>query len=145
MNDAIRLQRWIAGDQFLLYVQPIVYLDNTKKVSHFELLLRGQTDKGKIISPGKLIEAAEEFNLTPTLDRWVIRNLFTWISNNNSAMSSNYKFSFNLSALSLNDVDLSRYITDLAKKEKINPRKINIEVTERVAISNMKRCYEFMN
>ncbi|MFK8027765.1 MAG: EAL domain-containing protein [Gammaproteobacteria bacterium] len=145
MQEAIRLQRWIARDQFLLYVQPIVYLDNPKKASHFELLLRGQTDQGKIISPGKLIEAAEEFNLTPTLDKWVIRNLFSWVSNNSSDTTANYKFSFNLSALSLNDNDLSRYIIDLAKKEKINPRKINIEVTERVAISSLKRCYEFMS
>ncbi|MFK7793773.1 MAG: EAL domain-containing protein [Gammaproteobacteria bacterium] len=144
MQEAIRLQRWIARDQFLLYVQPIVYLDNPKKASHFELLLRGVSDEGKIISPGKLIEAAEDFNITPMLDKWVIRNLFTWINNNSATLSSKYKFSFNLSALSINDNDLSRYIIDLAKNENINPRKINIEVTERVAISNMKRCYDFM-
>ena len=145
MQEAIRLQKWVARDQFLLYVQPIVYLNNPKKASHFELLLRGQTDNGKIISPENLIEAAEEFNLTPMLDKWVIRNLFSWVNKNSSTISSKYKFSFNLSALSLNDNDLSRYIIDLAKNEKINPKKINIEVTERVAISSMKRCYEFMS
>lgn len=144
MQEAITLQRMIARDQFLLYVQPIVYLDNPKKASHFELLLRGQSDDGKIISPGKLIEAAEDFNITPMLDKWVIRNLFKWINENNSSLSSKYKFSFNLSALSINDNDLSQYIIDMAEKENINPRKINIEVTERVAISNLKRCYDFM-
>jgi diguanylate cyclase (GGDEF)-like protein len=144
MQEAIRLQRWIARDQFLLYVQPIVYLENPKKASHFELLLRGQTDDGKIITPGKIIDAAEEFNLTPMLDKWVIRNLFSWINNNSTTISSNYKFSFNLSALSLNDNSLGNYIIDLAKRKKINPRKINIEITERVAISSMKRCFDFM-
>jgi diguanylate cyclase (GGDEF)-like protein len=144
MQEAIRLQKWVANDQFLLYVQPIVYLDNPKKASHFELLLRGQFNNGKIISPTKLIEAAEEFNLTPMLDKWVIRNLFAWVSKNSSTISSNYKFSFNLSALSLNDNDLSRYIIDLAERNNINPRKINIELTERVAISSMKRCFDFM-
>ncbi|MDW3094793.1 MAG: bifunctional diguanylate cyclase/phosphodiesterase [Gammaproteobacteria bacterium] len=144
MQEAITLQRWIARDQFLLYVQPIVYLDNPKKASHFELLLRGQSDNGEVISPGKLIESAEDFNLTPMLDKWVIRNLFSWVNKNNSSLSSKYKFSFNLSALSINDSDLSQYIIEMAKKENINPRKINIEVTERVAISNLKRCYDFM-
>ena len=145
MQEAIKLQQWIADDQFLLYVQPIVYLKNPKKVSHFELLLRGQTTNGKAISPGKLIDAAEEFNLTPILDKWVIRNLFSWISENDKTISSNYKFSFNLSALSLNDKNLSAYIIHLAKSKKVNPRKINIEVTERVAISNMQRCLDFMS
>jgi len=144
MEEAIKLQRWIARDQFLLYVQPIVYLNNPKKASHFELLLRGKTDDGKIISPGKLIDAAEDFNLTPMLDKWVIRNLFTWIKQSDNSLSSQYKFSFNISALSINDNDLSHFIIELAKKEKVNPRKINIEITERVAISNMKRCYDFM-
>ena len=144
MQEAITLQRWVARDQFLLYVQPIVYLNNPKKASHFELLLRGLTDDNEIISPGKLIEAAEDFNLTPMLDKWVIRNLFSWVNRNSSLISSKYKFSFNLSALSINDNELSQYIIDMAKKENINPRKINIEVTERVAISNMKRCYDFM-
>jgi len=78
------------------------------------------------------------------LDKWVIRNLFTWIKQSDNSLSSQYKFSFNISALSINDNDLSHFIIELAKKEKVNPRKINIEITERVAISNMKRCYDFM-
>lgn len=144
MQEAMTLQRWVARDQFVLYVQPIIHLSNHKKASHFELLLRGKTDEGKIIPPGKLIEAAEDFNLTPMLDKWVIRNLFKWIKESSNSLSSQYRFSFNLSALSINDSDLSDYIIELAKREKINPKKINIEVTERVAISNMKRCYDFM-
>ena len=144
MEEAIKLQRWIARDQFLLYVQPIVYIDNPKKASHFELLLRGKSDEGEIISPSKLIDAAEDFNLTPMLDKWVIRNLFAWIKNSEESASAKYKFSFNLSALSINDSDLSEFIIKLAENENINPRKINIEVTERVAISNIKRCYDFM-
>ncbi len=144
MQEAITLQKWVARDQFLLYVQPIVYLNNPKKASHFELLLRGQSDENKIISPGRLIEAAEDFNLTPMLDKWVIRNLFSWVNKNSASLSSKYKFSLNLSALSINDNDLSQYIIAMAEKENINPRKINIEVTERVAISNLKRCYDFM-
>lgn len=144
MNQAIKLQRWIAHDHFLLYVQPIVYLSSPRKASHFELLLRGRSDAGKVISPGKLIDAAEDFNLTPMLDKWVIRNLFEWINRSRNTACSEYKFSFNLSALSINDSELSNYIIDLAKHNNVNPRKINIEITERVAISNMKRCFDFM-
>ncbi len=144
MHEAMTLQRWIANDQFLLYVQPIVYLATPKKASHFELLLRGKTDEGDVISPGKLIEAAEDFNLTPMLDKWVIRNLFKWIKKSGDTVPSKYRFSLNLSALSINDSDLSNYIINLAQREDINPRKINIEITERVAISNIKRCYDFM-
>jgi len=47
----------------------------------------------------------------------------------------------NISALSINDNELCDYIIDLPDKEKINPKKTNLEVTERVSISNMKRFY----
>lgn len=74
----------------------------------------------------------------------MIRNLFKWIKDAGDSISSQYKFSFNLSALSINDNELTDYIIKLTEREKINPRKVNIEVTERVAISNLKRCYDFM-
>ncbi len=144
MQEAIKLQRWIARDQMVLFAQPIVRLDNHKKISHFELLLRGKTDEGEIISPEKLVKAAEDFNIAPMLDKWVIRSIFSWINKNSDDASSQYKFSLNISALSINDSELSDYIIQVAEKENINPRKINFEVTERVAISNMKRCYDFM-
>jgi len=69
LQKATTLKRYIARDQFLLYVQPIVHLNNHKKASYFEILLRGITTQGKIIQPGELIEAAEDFNLTPMLDK----------------------------------------------------------------------------
>ena len=144
MQEAIKLQRWIARDQMLLFAQPIVRLDNKKVISHFELLLRGKSDEGEIISPEKLVKAAEDFNIAPMLDKWVIRNLFSWINKHHKSETSAYKFSLNISALSINDNELSDYIIQVAKQENINPRKINFEVTERVAISNLKRCYDFM-
>ena len=144
MQEAINLQRCVARNEFLLYLQPIVFLNNPKKANHFELLLRAKSEDGQAISPERLIEAAEDFNLTPLLDKWVVRNLFSWINENSSSNLSQFKFSLNISALSINDSEFSQYIIEEAKKEKINPKKINIEVTERVAISNMKRCYDFM-
>ena len=144
MQEAITLQRWVAKDRFLLYIQPIVSLENPKKTSHFELLLRGKGDDGEVVAPEKLVQAAEDFNMAPMLDRWVIQNLFKWINENSSSKLSQCKFSLNISALSINDNELSEYIIEQAKKQNINPKKINIEVTERVAISNMKRCYDFM-
>ena len=144
MQEAIKLQRWIARDKMLLFAQPIVRLDNQKVISHFELLLRGKSDEGEIISPEKLVKAAEDFNIAPMLDKWVIRNLFSWINKHHKHETSAYKFSLNISALSINDNELSDYIIQVAKQENINPRKINFEVTERVAISNLKRCYDFM-
>ena len=144
IQEAIKLQRWIARDELSLYLQPIVFLDNPKKASHFELLLRGKPDNGQVISTEKFIQAAEDFNLTPLLDKWVIRNLFRWINENSASDISRFKFSLNISALSINDSEFSQYIISEAKKENIIAKKINLELTERVAIDNMKRCYDFM-
>lgn len=145
LQHAITVDHWIARNLFLLFLQPIVYITNPNKVSHFEVLIRGKTKDGKIITPGKLISAAEDFNLTTKLDKWVIRNLFAWINENSSSVSSKLKFAVNISALSVNDNELCDYIIDLVEEKKINPKQISFEITERVAISNMKRCYDFMN
>ena len=145
LQHAITVDHWIARNLFLLFLQPIVYIDNPKKVSHFEILIRGKSNEGKIITPGKLISAAEDFNLTTKLDKWVIRSLFSWINEHNSSVPSKFKFAVNISALSVNDNELCDYIIDLVEEQQINPKQISFEITERVAISNMKRCYDFMS
>lgn len=145
MQHAITVDRWISRNLFLLYLQPIVSLANPKKLSHFEVLIRGKAKDGKIVTPGKLINAAEEFNLTTKLDKWVIRNLFAWINKHSDAMPPGVRFAVNISALSVNDHELCDYIIDLVEEKNINPRQISFELTERVAISNMKRCYDFMS
>ena len=123
IQEAIKLQRWIARNELSLYLQPIVFLDNPKKASHFELLLRGKPDNGQVISTEKFIQAAEDFNLTPLLDKWVIRNLFRWINENSASDISRFKFSLNISALSINDSEFSQYIISEAKKRKYNCQK----------------------
>ena len=143
LEQAASVKHWIAHDLFTLYIQPIISLQSQAQVNHFEILIRGKNNN-KIVTPGNLIKAAEDFNLTPDLDKWVFRNLFKWINKNKENKSSEFKFSLNLSALSINDQGLADYIIDLVDKENINAKKINIEITERVAISNMKKCYEFM-
>lgn len=145
MQHAITVDRWISRNLFLLYLQPIVNLANPRKLSHFEVLIRGKDQDGKIITPGKLISAAEDFNLTTKLDKWVIRNLFAWIDQHNSNMPKGIRFAVNISALSINDHELCDYIIELVKEKNISPRQISFEITERVAISNMKRCYDFMS
>ena len=145
LEHAITVDRWIAQNLFLLYLQPIVYMDNPKKISHFEILVRGKSKEGQIVAPGHLISAAEDFNLTTKLDMWVIRNLFLWINKQGTSIPSKFKFAINLSALSVNDNELCDYIIELTKEDNINPKQISFEITERVAISNMKRCYDFMS
>jgi diguanylate cyclase (GGDEF)-like protein len=144
MEQAAIVKNWISQNLFTLYIQPTVNLHSKPTISHFEILIRGIPENNRIISPGNLIKAAEDFNLTPDLDKWVINKLFKWINQNKSNNSDKYRFSFNLSALSINDHGLADYIIDTAEQEKIDPKRINIEITERVAISNMKKCYSFM-
>ena len=144
MEQAAIVKSWITQNLFALYIQPTINIHSNSTISHFEILIRGIPENNKIISPGNLIKAAEDFNLTPDLDKWVIRRLFEWINQNRKFKSDMYRFSFNLSSLSVNDQGLADYIVDLAKQENVDPRRINIEITERVAISNLKKCYEFM-
>ena len=145
LKHAITVDHWLSRNQFVLFVQPIVNLHAELKINYFEVLIRGKTNEGKLVPPAGLIAAAEEFNLATKIDKWVIRNLFEWISNNTNVVCSKFKYSFNISALSLNDNEICDYIIELTKSNNINPKSINLEVTERIAISNIDRCLNFMN
>ena len=54
--------------------QTIQPLQDDEDGAHYEILLRMRDESGSIIAPGLFIEAAERYSITPSIDRWVIRN-----------------------------------------------------------------------
>lgn len=144
LQHAISLSQSIVHDQFLLYVQPIVGLFEPRTIRHYEVLIRGQMKNGSVVPPENYINAAEDFNITTKLDKWVIRNLFKWLNIKSKVIPKTSVFSVNISALSVNDNELSDYIIELMKKENIDPKQVCFEITEHMAIKNINRCRDFM-
>ncbi|MBL7004888.1 MAG: EAL domain-containing protein [Gammaproteobacteria bacterium] len=139
-----RINRALEDNSFCLYAQPIVSL-SSEKDKHYELLVRLQDEDGSIIPPGAFLPAAERYNLMYEIDEWVIKNAFSLLASNPNFVEDIHFISINLSGASLtNKKFLDTVITQL-KTSNIDASKICFEITETVAISNLKMATHFIS
>jgi diguanylate cyclase (GGDEF)-like protein/PAS domain S-box-containing protein len=125
--------------QFRVYYQPIMEL-RTRQITGFEALLRWQHPEQGWISPGKLIEAAEDPGLLASTGQWAIleacKQLRTW-SNEIPNMEA-VSIGLNVSAKQVAD---ARFVTGLEaalRDAAINPERLHLEMTENVAAVDAK-------
>ena len=146
MQWLAKLTKALEDDDFKLYIQPIVALDeNVNESEHYEVLIRLKDEDLNIIPPMAFLPAAERYGFMPKIDRWVLEKLFQTYAQIKQQTSKSYVFSINLSGNSLNDKSLAGFIEDLFKMYKVSHKDICFEVTETAAISNMEVGLEFIN
>lgn len=133
-------------DRFVLYLQPIVpvaaYLDDRgmNKFTHCEILLRMQDNMGREIQPGAFLPAAERYNLSPKIDRWVIGRVFDYFREYREQFDIMHMISINLSGNTLNDDDFLPYLSQLLDEHDLPCDKICFEITETAAVANLSKA-----
>ncbi|QHJ13298.1 Cyclic di-GMP phosphodiesterase PdeB [Paraglaciecola mesophila] len=138
INNALK------NDQFILYKQDIMPLQNTQVGRYFEVLLRMKGMDGKIISPASFLPIAERYRLTSQIDTWVVSAVFAHFRQNQAQLENTAMIFINLSGHSMNDHELETFIIDKVIKGGIPANKLCFEVTETVAIANIKRAKLFI-
>jgi diguanylate cyclase (GGDEF)-like protein/PAS domain S-box-containing protein len=132
-------------DCFELYYQHYQALSHNTEGHHYEILLRMRDQNDNIVPPGAFLPAAERYNLTAQIDRWVIENYFNWLSNNPQHNAELTRVSINLSGHSLADKELKLFILNAFEKYKVSYKKVCFEITESMAILKMDETLEFIN
>ena len=146
MQWVARIQDAMRENRFRVYCQVIEPTSPSDEAYHFEVLLRLLDDRGEIVKPEEFIPPAEQYNLMPTLDRWVIENTFKVVSENALAQHSGEGMvSINLSGQSLGDGDLPNFIATMLDEFGIKPDCISFEITETVAFRDMDLAVSTMN
>jgi diguanylate cyclase (GGDEF)-like protein/PAS domain S-box-containing protein len=139
-----RLNRAIEGDEFVLFRQSIVPLQDENKPKIVELLLR-LSDDGEIILPGRFIPAAERYRMMPSLDLWVIRRAFEYIRQDLAAdLKGCQLYSINLSGQSLADRTILDAILTGFDRNDLDPARLCFEITETAAISHLASAQAFI-
>jgi len=139
-----KLTEALENDRFMLYVQPISSLaDRNNSVKHYEVLIR-LDDDGKTILPMAFIPAAERYGVMQRIDRWVIENVFKEYKRLQKGSQELYRFSVNLSGISLNDKGLGTFIEALFLRYEIPYNGICFEVTETAAVANLSVALAFI-
>ena len=125
------------AEKFELFLQPICSLrDDDDRLNHFEVLVRLRTADGKLVEPAGFLAQAAHQHLMPTIDRWVLRTLLMWLSNNRKLWAKvPVVFSINLSAQSMTDATFISYVESCVLKSGLPPQALCFEITERFASS----------
>ena len=131
-------------DSFILYAQPIHTCASSTGGSRYEILLRLR-ENGEIVRPGVFMPAAERYNLSPRLDRWVVDHVIDWLGEHDEILEHTDMCSINLSALSLCDDAFRHYLLERLATAEFPNSKLCFEVTETAAIANLEQATDFID
>ncbi len=138
-----RIQRALDEDQFRLYFQPIVDLNDAARSHQGEVLVRMLDSAGQIVAPARFLPSAERYHLMPRIDRWVIRKFLGWLKQQ-QANGQQAPYFINLSGQSLNDGQFLDFVTDELKASGVSAHRIGFEITETTAIQNVAKATHFI-
>lgn len=153
----MRINRALQENRFRLYSQPAVPIASPHSHRHYcEILLRLEDENGELVSPMAFIPAAERYEMMHSIDRWVIRTLFSSLANSGLGISDSqfnlkYKietfpplYAINLSVSSLNDERFIDFLVEQFSTCCIPPQLVCFEIAETVAVANMTRAAELI-
>ena len=140
LNEAIK------SDQLVLYYQEIVpVVPDAGAGGHLEILVRMLDENGEIVQPGVFLPAAERYHLINSLDRWVVRNTFSWYDSHQLTDAAGLDtISINLSGASVTDGGFLDFIKNEFYSHDVPPAIICFEITETAAIANMEAATLFI-
>ncbi len=140
-----RIQKALREDRFILYCQEIRPFKEGADNVHFEILLRMQDEKGEILSPFLFLPAAERFFLMPAIDKWVIKNTLSKLSESWSLLEPlGCVWSINLSGQTIMEVNILDEIVGQLRSSGVQNRNICFEITETATIGNLAEAQRFM-
>lgn len=142
-----RITSALKENRFVLYHQTYRTLNaDVGTRLHMEVLLRMVDENGGIILPALFLPAAERYDLVQEIDRWVINEVFAGFHLLTAAHSGTcLMVNINLSGASINSLNFLEFIKKKVVECNIDPESLCFEVTETVAVKNLRAAIEFIN
>ncbi len=138
------IRKSLEEDQFEMYYQPKLALEKDE-FSSAEALLRWKRHELNSVSPGELINIAEEMGLIVDVGDWVINNVFSQLKKWESGILPDLKVAINISVLQLQKKDFLDKLKKAAKKYKIRPGMVELEITENTLMHIQERFNTLVN
>jgi len=135
----------LSSNNLALYAQPLASLQAPGKNPVVEILLRTVDEDGNHVSPAQFLSAAERFQVMPDLDRWVVDNTISMLETFLAESSQQPNVAINLSGQSFCNDDFSAFLRDRLTNTTIDAEKVCFEITETVAVANIKQAQAFVN
>ncbi len=138
-----RLRAAIKNREFELFYQPQVDITSDRVVSA-EALIRWKQKDGTYVMPGEFIPIAEESGLILPMSAWVletaIEQMLTW-QNQEEPLAID-RVAINISAIHFSQVDFVPQIKSIINRHGIDPKYIELELTESIALVNIEETIQ---
>ncbi len=126
----------LAENHFTLQYQPQFYTGN-KKLRGVEALIRWKDADNHMISPGVFIPIAEKNGTIIPIGNWVLEESIRQYSEWRQNYSNPLILSINISALQFMREDFEERLVSIIQKYNVEPKYIEVEVTESVLIEDI--------
>lgn len=132
-------------NEFEVYFQPIIDVQNGVKCAGAEALIRWNSSKLGFIPPAEFIPLAEYLGLINPIGNYVLKEACFQCKKWNDNGYPDYKVNVNLSVVQLLQTDVVDIVESAIEETGIRPRNLTLEVTESLAINDMMRMKEILN
>jgi diguanylate cyclase (GGDEF)-like protein len=133
MRDALK------RGEFKLYYQPQAGT-MTGVISGFEALIRWEHPKRGLINPDEFISASEENGFIVELGEFVLRTACAEAA----SWTKPLNISVNLSSVQFQHGDLAALVRDVLTETGLDPKRLELEITESVLILDFNRAVEIL-
>ncbi|HVT03238.1 MAG TPA: EAL domain-containing protein, partial [Thermoanaerobaculia bacterium] len=134
------LHKALDRNELLLVYQPQIEVRSGRVVG-VEALLRWRHASRGLLLPRDFIGLAEESLLIVPIGEWVLRTACAQLAEWNR-LGLELSMAINLSARQFQHGEISEVVADAIAKSGVDPRTVELEITERVAMQNVDRCSE---
>lgn len=141
INLENRLKEAIDAHRFLLYYQP-QYDSKSNKLRGVEALIRWKDENGHMINPGSFIPIAEKNGMIVPIGSWVMEEGIKKYASWRQKYDCNIVLSLNISALQYKRPDFETHLFSLLEEYQVNPKDIELEITESVLIDDFDQVVE---
>jgi diguanylate cyclase (GGDEF)-like protein/PAS domain S-box-containing protein len=125
----------IALQQFVVYYQPIVSVETGRPVGA-EALVRWQHPERGLLGPGEFISFAENHGLIAPIGEFVLHTACAELRRLKLRERDDFSISVNVSAHQFQKPGFVETIASAIRLHGIDPRRLDIEITESVVMSN---------
>ena len=145
--ENIKLEQELRGAlaklQLRVYYQPKV--DSNRRIVGAEALIRWQHSEMGLISPAKFIPLAEQTGLIVDIGHWVLEQVCYGLRAYQDKGLPHVPVSVNLSGIEFKRPDLTEKVAAILSRTGVNPKLIELELTESVVIGNTEAAIQQMH
>lgn len=139
------LREALEQNRIRLFAQRIMPLQDFKKPSGYELLVRLRDEDGLIVSPEEFLSTAYRYQLLPTVDRWVMEHAIEMLGPVSTLLRrSDISIAINVSGQSLGDRLFVQRLAERLAASGIPPQRIMLEIAEHTAMADLAQAATMM-